>query len=883
MQIPRALLSIVLISPLAHASAGRAEPPAPLTAEETKFFESKVRPLLIANCYGCHSASAGKSKGGLRLDTRESTLAGGESGPAVVPGDIDSSLLVRAVRYHDEDYAMPPAGRLSDADIATIEQWVAMGAPDPRSAGPSAGGSSPGNSPGTSHRWTAEDIARGRENHWAYRPVRETAAPAVRDTAWARGAIDGFVLAAMEERGLSPAADADRRTLLRRASLDLLGLPPSEAEIAAFERDPSPDAFAKAVDRMLASPQFGERWGRHWLDVARYAESSGKESNIVYPHAWRYRDYVVASFNEDKPYDRFLTEQLAGDLMPAGSDAERAELAIATGYLAIGTKSHNGRGRLQFQMDLADEQIDAVTQGMLGLTVACARCHDHKFDPIPQRDYYAVAGIFLSTDTRYGTFEAQGNNHPSTLVELPKDAGVPWGPSMPQAQRSLLATAAERVRQESERAAQVLAQAREARQKGEELPSNIQQQVVRARATQGANKNLESVAARFDASGEPTERNLVTMGAVERRQAVNARLLDRGELDKPGAAVPRGLVQLVSTGELPAIRKGSGRLELAQWIASEGNPLTARVWANRVWLHLFGKGLVPTPDNFGMSGQQPTHPELLDHLAVRLVEGGWSTKALIREIVLSRAYAMSSAFDARDAEIDPDNAYLWRMPKKRLEAEAIRDSMLRVAGLLDLTPRTGSPIAFTEGGMRGPQQDRIFGAIAAAPDNHRSVYLPILRDRVPESLEVFDFAEPAFVTGQRDTTNVPTQALYLLNSAEITRIADAFARRTIDAGRTEAERVAAAFALAFGRQPSAGEMRACRDFLDDFAAAYAKDAPEQPAAGRAGSMRERVRQRMQEAAARRNGAAPAQVAPDLAAYSALCQAILLSGEFRTVD
>ncbi|MCE2880993.1 MAG: PSD1 and planctomycete cytochrome C domain-containing protein [Planctomycetaceae bacterium] len=884
----RLLASTILLFLTSAASAQmmqEADPSAaseqrPLTADELKFFESKVRPLLIANCYGCHSTSGGKAKGGLKLDTRDATLKGGNSGPAVVPGDADSSLLVRAVRYHDEDSAMPPAGKLPDADIATLEQWVAMGAPDPRTEALAGAGASPG----TTHRWTSEDIARGKETHWSYRPVSAPSAPSVKDPSRVRSPIDAFVLSAMEMRGLSPAPDADRRTLLRRASLDLLGLPPSEAELAAFERDSSPDAFAKAIDRMLASPHFGERWGRHWLDVARYAESSGKESNIVYPHAWRYRDYAIASFNEDKPYDRFLVEQLAGDLLPAASEAEKAELAIATGYLAIGTKSHNGRGKPQFQMDLADEQIDAVTQGMLGLTVACARCHDHKFDPIPQKDYYAVAGIFLSTETRYGTFEAQGNNHPSTLVELPRDSGVPWGPTMTTQQRSLLTAAAERVREEAERSAQVLQQAREARQRGEELPANIQQQVVRARATQGANANLESVTARFDASGEPTERNLVAMGVAERRQALNARLLDRGELDKPGTVVPRGLVRVLSQGDEPAIRKGSGRLQLAEWIASEENPLTARVWANRVWLHLFGKGLVPTPDNFGMSGQQPSHPELLDHLATRLMENGWSTKRLIREIMLSRSYAMSSEFDAKDAEIDPDNTYLWRMPKKRLEAEAIRDSMLRAAGLLDLEPRVGSPVAFTEGGMRGPQQERVFGAMASATDNHRSVYLPILRDRVPESLEVFDFAEPAFVTGQRDATNVPTQALYLLNSAEVTRIADAFARRVMQAGTKESDRVEAAFAAAFGRAPSTSELRACRDFLDDFGKAYAKDAAATRESNpRAGTLRERARQRLQQAAAQRMSQTPAQVTPDVAAYSALCQALLLSAEFRTVD
>jgi cytochrome c553 len=857
-----------------------------LTADEVKFFESKIRPLLITHCYGCHSKSANASKGGLRLDTRDATLRGGKSGPAVVPGDLDSSLLVRAVRYHDVDFQMPPDGKISDDEIALLERWVEMGAPDPRVDKPAAAG---GASPGTDHRWTAEDIARGRANHWAYQPVAAHTPPAVADAAWSATAIDAFLMAAMAERGLTPADLADKRTLLRRASFDLTGLPPSEADLAAFERDASPDAFAKAVDRLLASSAYGERWGRHWLDVARYAESSGKESNLLYPHAWRYRDYVIDAFNEDKPYDRFLVEQLAGDLLPAASDADRAEHLVATGYLAFGTKSHNARGKPQFQMDLADEQLDAATQGMLGLTVACARCHDHKFDPITQKDYYAVAGIFLSTDTRFGTFEGQQNNHASALIELPRESGMPAGPTMRPEQRSILASLKTRTEEEAERAAAVIAQAREARQAGKELPANIQQQIVRARATQGAVRNLESMTSRFDERGEPTEANMVAMGAVDRDRALNARVLDRGELDKPGEVVHRGFVQLLSTGSEQKINKGSGRLALAEWIARDDNPLTARVWANRVWLHLFGQPLVPTPDNFGMSGLAPSHPELLDHLAARLVASGWSTKALIREIMLTRAYAMSSAFDAKNAEIDPDGTYLWRMPKKRLEAEAIRDAMLAAAGVLDAKPRVGSPVAFLEGGLRGPGIERLAGTLNGVGDNHRSVYLPIVRDRVPESLEVFDFAEPAFVTGKRDATNVPTQALFLMNSEEITRLADRFAARVIDAGERDVDRIRAAFAIAFGRAPSSAEIAACRDFLGDFRKAAAKEpAARNDAPAQAGGQRPRdaMRQRVMDRLNQRRGAAPGgpnQVSGDMLAYSALCQALFLSGEFRTID
>ena len=866
----------------------------PPTADELKFFEAEIRPTLITHCYSCHSRTARTVKGALRVDTRDAIRKGGRTGPAVVPGDVDSSLLIRAVRYHDIDWQMPPDAKISDEEIAALEKWVAMGAPDPREEKPVAAGV--GSSPGTAHRWSAEDIAEGKSAHWAYKPLQAGSAPVVADSEWTKTAIDALVLAEMSERGLTPAARADKRTLLRRASLDLTGLPPSEDELRRFEADASPDAFAKSVDRMLASPTFGERWGRHWLDVARYAESSGKESNIFYPHAWRYRDYVIAAFNEDKPYDRFLVEQLAGDLLPAASDADRAENLIATGYLAVGTKSHNARGKPQFQMDLADEQLDATTQGMLGLTVACARCHDHKFDPITQKDYYAVAGIFLSTDTRYGTFDAQGNNHPSGLVELPKDAGLPLGPNMLPAQRSILATAQTRARQEAEKSQAIIDQAREARQSGKPVPDNIQQQLVRARAAQGANKNIESITRRFGPEGKPTEANLLAMGAADRDRALNARVLDRGELDKPGEVVHRGYVALLSDGSEPAITKGSGRLELAQWIADADNPLTSRVWANRVWLHLFGQPIVPTPDNFGMSGQRPTHPELLDHLASRLVANGWSTKKLIREIVLTRAYAMASDFDPKNAEIDPEGTYLWRMPKKRLEAEAIRDSMLSAAGVLSSKPRLGSPIAFAEGGARGPAQERLLGSIDGAGDNSRSIYLAVVRDRVPEALDVFDFAEPAFVTGRRDATNVPTQALYLMNSAEIARISDLFAMRVMSAGQKDLERITAAFRIAFGREPSSNEVQACRDFLADFKSAAAKDdrtAAGSDAQGRGRDrtvpreserlrLRERARERLE---ALRNPKAPQArpLNPEQLAWSTLCQAFFLSAEFRTVD
>src|SRR5579884_1414937 len=383
---------------------------APPTADQVAFFEKKIRPVLADSCFSCHSKESGKSKGGLLLDTRDAVLKGGANGPALVPGEPNKSLLIKALRYHNENLHMPPKGKLPDAVIADFEQWVRMGAPDPRTGGAVA-------------RHDI-DIEKGRR-FWAFQPPRKHAAPRVRDTAWPRSDVDRFLLAAMEAKGVKPVADADRATLLRRVTFDLTGLPPTPEEVDAFVNDKAPDAYEKVVDRLLASPRFGERWGRHWLDVARYAESSGKEVNINYPQAWRYRDYVIRSFNDDKPFDRFAREQLAGDLLPAANDRQQAEQLTATGFLAIGPKSHNERLPLHFELDVADEQIDATTQAFLGLTVACARCHDHKFDPIPQKDYYALAGIFRSTETCYGTVPLIQNRHPSPLLTLSPTCGQP--------------------------------------------------------------------------------------------------------------------------------------------------------------------------------------------------------------------------------------------------------------------------------------------------------------------------------------------------------------------------------------------------------------------------------------------------------------------------
>jgi hypothetical protein len=837
---PRSPQSVaVLLVALGPVGALSAAADKPLTPPELRFFESSVRPLLIEHCYRCHSADAERIRGGLRVDTREALLRGGASGAAITPGDPDGSLLIRAIRYEDEDTAMPPKGKLPAEAIRVLEEWVRMGAPDPRREEAAA-----------IEAEAPIDIEAGRA-FWAFRPPERPAPPRTKNEAWPRGEIDRFLLAAMEADGLEPVKDAERRTWLRRVTFDLTGLPPTPEESLAFDLDTSPQAREKVVDRLLASPAFGERWGRHWLDVARYAESSGKENNVLYPHAWRYRDYVIASFNADKPYDLFLKEQIAGDLLPYDNARERADNLVATAYLALGPKSHNAPNRTQFTFDLVDEQIDALTQGLIGLTVSCARCHDHKFDPIPQRDYYAMAGIFLSSSTQFGTIAGPGNRHASGLVRLPEEADV-LGPALPPQRRSILERAKRRIEEQAERASGEI---------GGDPVNRVRIQLLRSQA-----RTLESILERFDESGRPTRENAVTMGVLEGTRTIDAPILQRGEIDKPGERVPRGFVQVVQGSAPTTISEGSGRRELAEWIADPAHPLTARVWVNRVWLHLFGEGIVPTPDNFGMSGLPPRNQALLDYLAIRFVELGWSTKALVREIVLSRAYGLSSDHHAGNHAIDPENTRLWRMPKKRLEAEAIRDAMLAAAGTLRRDHPLGSPINFAEGALRG--DNRLTQALLEYAEPVRSVYLPIVRERLPEFLEAFDFADPSFVVGDRAKTNVATQALFLMNDAEVIAASEAFATRVLAGASGERERIVLAFELALGRKPTSDETIICRSFLKEARAAASEAAP--PAAP----------------ARRGRRAAPARPDPAAAersAWALLCQSLFQTAEFRTLD
>ncbi len=809
------------------------------TPDEVAFFEKNIRPVLVDACYKCHSAEAQKRKGGLTLDTREAMFRGGESGkPGIVAGKPMASSIYEAMTWSNDDMQMPPKQKLPEAVLANFKKWIEMGAPDPRTAS-----SSVAEAPKSKI-----DVKKGRE-HWAFQKPVKPEVPSVKATDWPRSDIDKFVLADLEAKGLSPVADADRRTLIRRIAFDLTGLPPTPDEIKAFLSDTSPQAVKNVIELYLDSPRFGERWGRHWLDVARYAESSGKETNVLYPHAWRYRDYVIDAFNKDKPYDQFIKEQIAGDLLKYQDKRQQGEQIVATGFLAIGPKSHNQRDQRQFRMDVVDEQIDVISQSMLGLTIACARCHDHKFDPIGQRDYYALAGIFLSTDTLYGTQRQLQNNHPSDLIELDDNAGL--AKALAKISPNEVAILKERAKSAQETQREALAMVMEARRKGGKNDPAGEFQRIRQAQDRAAQSDGDAKLFRDDG----TPRTLV-MGAMDKTAPVNTPILLRGDPNQAtNTVVSRGLVEvLCAEGEPLNISQGSGRLDLAWWIASKDNPLTARVMVNRLWLHLFGEGIVSTPDNFGTKGMAPTNQALLDYLALRFVDNGWSIKRMIKELLLTRTYQMSSQTHAKNYAVDPDNKTHWRMSKRRLDAEAIRDSMLAVAGILNLYPIDGSPVARAGDGRQG--LINLLSEVQAEPQSYRSVFLPILRDQIPESLALFDFPDASLVAGQRDSTNVPSQSLYLMNNPQAIAAADAFAKRLGGLQvKSPQDRFFKAYELAYGRPPTSEEAQAVRAFFQRFTDQYLK-----------GKASDEARKQAQGVA-----------------LSAFCQSLFGSAEFRYLN
>ncbi|HWA98053.1 MAG TPA: DUF1553 domain-containing protein [Pirellulales bacterium] len=920
--------------------------------DDMAFFEKKIRPVLVEKCYSCHSADAKTLRGGLLVDSRDALLAGGDSGPAVVPKKPDDSLLIQALKH--DGFEMPPTGKLSSETIADFERWVAIGAPDPRLAKPA-------------ENKRTIDIAAGKK-YWSFRPIERRKPPRVRDSKWAFGSIDRYLLSALEAKKLKPNADASRSAWLRRVTYDLIGLPPTPEEMDAFlasfppsldpsispsaagdrgtERDGGQDPYAAVVDRLLASPHFGERWGRHWLDVARFAESSGGGRSMVFDEAWRYRDYVIAAYNADKPFNRFVMEQLAGDLLPYSSPQERADNLVATAYLVLGAINYEEQDKQMLEMDVIDEQLDTMGRGMLGMTLGCARCHDHKFDPIPTSDYYAMAGILHSTKVLTHSNVSHWIERPLPMSDDLKTASEAHAKKVKALEKEIAAAeklvkslkpegsmpagplAAEKLPGiviDDSRARVVGAWRKstsvgnyvgdgyltdEGQGKGTKTvtfqPEFKKAGMYEVRVAYSAHANRAKAVPvailhadgefsgtideretppieerfvslgkfRFDdtnqwfvlvsnegttgdvtidcvqflpvdegtpAAGESPEAKVAAVSRNPKRRAADeatknlaalqkelkklqaaapyvpaAMSVDEGEkiedcpiairgnVHHPGPVVPRGVLQVASVGPLPEMPSDrSGRLELAEWVASPENPLTARVYANRVWHWLFGSGIVRTVDNFGTTGELPSHPELLDYLAARLIDSGWSTKALVREVVLSHAYRLSAEENRAATAADPDNRLLARMPRRRLDAESLRDTMLVVAGRMNWSfggPTKGE----TKGDRSKPETPTEYSHVFT--DVRRSVYTPAFRNRTMELFEAFDFADANTVAGRRNVSTVAPQALFLLNSPLVMDLARDAARLALaEAELSDGQRLDLAFRRTLGRSPSASE------------------------------------------------------------------------------
>ncbi len=713
--------------------------------EDLRFFEMKIRPLLAENCFKCHGAE--KQKGGLRLDRAEGIADGGVSGePLVDAKKPESSALMRAVRHAEGVAKMPPSGKLTDAEIADLESWVRRGAPFP----------------------AATKVERRLESrHWAFQPIRSE-----NDSD-----LDRFVQAKLTAAGLKPAPSADKRTLIRRATFDLTGLPPTPEEIADFLADESRTAFENVIDRLLASSAYGERWGRHWLDVARYADSNGLDENVAFGNAWRYRDYVVRSFNADKPYDRFLMEQIAGDLLlDAGIDG-----VIATGFLALGPKVLAEVDEKKMEYDIVDEQVDTLGRTVMGLTLGCARCHDHKFDPISAADYYGLAGVFVST---------------KTMEHFKKVAR--W-------HEVSLATPSELQRQADHDAAVA------------KLKDAIK--ALTGKSDDDSKAQLKTLKEKL-AALEKVAPELPSALAVVEGKPTDVPVFKRGNHLTPGELVKRRFPIVLageSQPELPNDR--SGRLELAKWLVDPKHPLTARVMVNRVWRWHFGKGLVRSVDNFGLLGEPPTHPELLDWLAMIFIKDGWSLKKLHKRIMLSATYRQSSRFDPAAGTADPDNRLLWRANVQRLEAEAIRDSLLAVSGDLDRT--IGGP-SLAHVKNRGYLFDHTSKDLTSYATARRSIYLPVVRNNLYDVFQLFDAPDATVPNGDRATTTVPTQSLFFLNSDLASHAADSLAGRIL-AKHAPEERVQSLFELVYGRPPSETERKQLLSNVAEFESAYANE------------------------------------------------------------
>jgi mono/diheme cytochrome c family protein len=770
------------------------------TPDQVAFFEKDVLPLLQQHCLKCHGADD-KVKGGLNLTNRQSILDGGDSGPAVDLKKPADSLLLKAVHYTDESYKMPPKGKLPDRDIVVLEKWVKAGLPVPadRLTGR-----------GSSHAAKGGVVTAEAKQYWAYQPVKRPAVPAVADPAGVRTPIDAFIVAKLEAKGLKPAPPADKAVLVRRAYYDLLGLPPTPEEIDAFVADSAPDAWEKLIDKLLASPHYGEKWGRHWLDVVRYCETNGYERDGPKPFVWRYRDYVITSFNDDKPYDQFIREQLAGDEMPGYNP----DAVIATGFYRLGTWDDEPADPELAIFDGYDDIIATAGQAFLATTFNCARCHEHKADPIPQADYYKLVAFFRDIRPFSETRDVRSKFNLTDITPPEQRAKYEAELKRREARvgeitRQMEAIEDELIRTlpaEDQRAAegpdrpQVIA--------GKVVPQLQGQQKERYTALQ---KERETLKKKLD---PPDRQQALSVNNCDVRPKPT-HVLVRGSPHAPGKEVKPGFPEVFGLPDpvipepKPGAKSSGRRTVLAHWIASPDNPLTARVFVNRVWQYHFGRGLVPTANDFGKLGEPPSHPELLDWLAAEFVDGGWKLKRLHKLIMTSNVYRMSSTAHPDGLAKDPANTLLWRFNMRRLTGEEVRDSILAVSGSLNrkmFGPSTYPPIPKEVlAGQSVPGQ----GWPTSPPDeaNRRSIYAHVKRSlRVP-ILVGFDQPDPDSSCPVRYVTTVPTQSLGLLNGEFANEQARTFAKRLQkDAPGDLAAQVARAIRLTTGRVPTADEV-----------------------------------------------------------------------------
>lgn len=900
-------------------------------AEDIVFFENKVRPILVKRCYNCHSEEAGKRKGGLWLDRKEGWKQGGDSGPALVPGDTDQSMLLHAISYLDEDLQMPPKNRLPNEERVVLKKWIAMGAPDPRDAGMAG-----------SVRRAAIDYEKERKK-WAFRPHSSPTPPQVSNKTWSRDVLDRYILASLEERKLKPSADADPEALMRRLFYDLTGLPPTVEEVEAFAKDPTQESLEQIVDDLLTRPTFGEKWGRHWLDVARYADSNGGDRNFTYFQAWRYRNYVIDSFNQDRSYYDFIRQQLAGDLMSAENADQRHDQLVASSFLALGPKMLTERDKEKLKLDTVDEQMDTIGRGMLGLALGCARCHDHKFDPVSQQDYYAMAGILRSTQVVMGTrngcvnvaswveqvLPGEGPQHQElqTKVErlemamrmvvekqfMNKAGGKMSLDKLPLAGVIYDEVDAERTGEWKESTysmnrfgknyihddkkdkgnkkvifrgslpesgvyeVRMAYNADDRRAKkvpitvegwGEVHKLTVDQTkpptvgglfepigrfkfekggrvnvIIETGGTEGyvivdalqfvAVKDIEREAMALAAvKGDGAdEKSLFRMNEGQLKKELEKLIKElregdlamaprdaddvgdihlrvRGVVAKHGPKIPRNFLPILHKGEAPNIPVGqSGRLELADWITGKDNALLDRVIVNRIWHHLFGRGIVATVDDFGSLGDVPTHPDLLDRLATDFRNSGGSIKQMVRRLVLSRSYRLGTMVSEDLANADPSNELFGRQNHRRLTAEEIRDSVLFLSGRLESIPGAGTSIKY------GTDLDKPMNFVK---ETLRTVYLPIARNNLVAELEVFDVANPDLVSGSRVATTVPTQALYLFNSEFFQNEAKVIGHAAIASSDSPEERVTGLYQKLLNRKPTTEEVSQAVAFISDI-------------------------------------------------------------------